>query len=136
MSEKVTLASAQVVIEAARKQAEKIGVPMNIAVVDAGTNLLAFARMDGSWIGSIRISQDKAFTARAFNLATKELANMSQPGDPLFGINASNEGRVVIFGGGVPLKSGSEVVGAIGVSGGLPNQDHEVAEAGAAAFKA
>jgi uncharacterized protein GlcG (DUF336 family) len=136
MSEKVTLAAAQVMIDAARKHAEKIGVPMNIAVVDSGTNLVAFARMDGSWIGSISISQDKAFTARAFNITTKELAKMSQPGEPLFGINASNEGRVVIFGGGVPLKSGPEFVGAIGASGGLPDQDHEVAEAGAAAFKA
>jgi uncharacterized protein GlcG (DUF336 family) len=134
MSKQVTLASALAVIEAARKQAEKIGVPMNIAVVDAGANLVAFARMDGAWLGSIQIAQDKAFTARAFNMTTKELAKISQPGDPVFGIHVSHGGRVVIFPGGIPLKADGKVVGAIGVSGGMPNQDHEVAEAGADAF--
>jgi uncharacterized protein GlcG (DUF336 family) len=136
MSNSVTLAAARAVIEAACKKAEKIGVPMNIAVVDAGANLVAFNRMDGSWLGSIDISRDKAFTARAFDMPTKELATMSQPGQPLFGIEASNDGRVVIFAGGIPLKSDGQVVGAIGASGGRPDQDHSVAEAGAAAFAA
>ena len=136
MAQQVTLASARRVIEAASKHAEKIGVPMNIAVVDAGANLVAFIRMDGSWLGSIDISQDKAFTARAFDMPTKELATMSQPGQPLFGIEASNDGRVVIFAGGIPLKSDGQVVGAIGASGGRPDQDHSVAEAGATAFAA
>lgn len=134
MAKQVTLASALAVIEAARKQAEKIGVPMNIAVVDAGANLVAFARMDGAWLGSIQIAQDKAFTARAFNMTTKELAKISQPGDPVFGIHVSHGGRVVIFPGGIPLKADGKVVGAIGVSGGMPEQDHEVAEAGADAL--
>ncbi len=123
-------------IEAARQQAEKIGVPMNIAVVDAGANLVAFVRMDGAWLGSIDIAQEKAFTGRAFEITTKELARMSQPNEPLFGITASNDNRVVIFAGGIPLKVGGKVVGAIGVRGGKPDQDHEVAEAGAAAFAA
>ena len=131
----VTLAAARGVIEAAREWAERIGVPMNIAVVDEGTNLVAFARMDGAWLGSIDIAQDKAYTARAFNISTKELADMSQPGEPLFGIHASHRGRVVIFAGGIPLKADGGVAGAIGVSGGTPDQDHEVAEAGAAAFR-
>ena len=135
MSQNVTLASARTVIEAARKRAEEIGVPMCIAVVDDGANLVAFARMDGAWLGSIDIAQDKAFTARAFDITTKELAKLSQPGQPLFGITASNEGRVVIFAGGVPLKHDGRVVGAVGSSGGQPDQDHEVAEAGAAAFR-
>jgi uncharacterized protein GlcG (DUF336 family) len=134
MPKQVTLAAAQAMIEAARKHAEKIRVPMNIAVVDDGANLVAFARMDGGWLGSIDISQDKAFTARAFDMPTKELAKMSQPGEPLFGITASNDGRVVIFAGGIPLNVDGRVVGAVGVSGGRPDQDHEVAEAGAAAF--
>ena len=108
MSQNVTLASARTVIEAARKHAEKIGVPMCIAVVDNGANLVAFVRMDGAWLGSIDIAQDKAFTARAFDITTKELAKLSQPGQPLFGITASNEGRVVIFAGGVPLKHDGE----------------------------
>jgi uncharacterized protein GlcG (DUF336 family) len=134
MSKSVTLAAAQAVIEAGRKHAEKISVPMNIAVVDVGANLVAFLRMDGSWLGSIDIAQDKAFTARAFDMTTNELSKMSQPGEPLFGIDSSNDGRVVIFAGGIPLEADGKVIGAVGVSGGRPDQDHEVAEAGAAAF--
>ncbi|HVF86825.1 MAG TPA: heme-binding protein [Pyrinomonadaceae bacterium] len=130
----VTLERAQKVVEAARQKAEKIGVPMNIAVADAGNNLTAFARMDGAWLGSIDIAQNKAYTARAFDMSTKELAPLCQPGQPLFGIHASNGGQLIIFPGGIPLTSGDKVVGAIGVSGGSVEQDQEVAEAGAAAF--
>ncbi len=130
----VTLNAALAVIEAARKRAEKIGVAMNIAVVDDGANLVAFMRMDGAWLGSIEIAQDKAYTARAFDISTKELASMSQPGEPLFGIAQTHRGRVIIFAGGIPLKADGQVVGAVGVSGGTPDQDHDVAEAGAAAF--
>jgi uncharacterized protein GlcG (DUF336 family) len=90
--------------------------------------------MDGGWLGSIDIAQDKAFTARAFDISTDELAKLSQPGEPLFGINASNEGRVVIFAGGIPIKFDGQIIGAVGVSGGKPDQDHDVAKAGVAAF--
>jgi uncharacterized protein GlcG (DUF336 family) len=107
---------------------------MDIAVVDAGNNLVAFERMDGAWLGSIDIAQGKAYTARAFNMATKDLAPLCQPGSPLFGIHASNHGRLIIFPGGIPLERGGEVVGAIGVSGGAVDQDQAVAEAGAEAF--
>ena len=130
----VTLNSALAVVEAARKRAENIAVAMNIAVVDDGGNLVAFMRMDGAWLGSIDIAQDKAYTARAFDISTKELASMSQPGQPLFGIAETHRGRVIIFAGGIPLKADGQVVGAVGVSGGTPDQDHDVAEAGAAAF--
>ncbi len=130
----VTLAQATAVVEAARQKATQIGVPMNIAVVDAGNNLTAFARMDGAWLGSIDIAQGKAYSARAFDMETKTLGAASQAGEPLFGINASNHGKIIIFAGGIPLKSGGTVVGAIGVSGGTVEQDQEVAEAGAAAF--
>jgi uncharacterized protein GlcG (DUF336 family) len=107
---------------------------MNIAVVDTGGNLIAFVRMDGAWLGSIDIAINKAFTARAFDISTEELAAMSQPGKPFFGIHASNGGRVMIFAGGIPLKRDGKVVGAIGVSGGQGEQDQAVAEAGAGAF--
>jgi len=107
---------------------------MNVAVVDEGNNLVAFARMDGAWLGSIDIAQGKAYTARAFDMGTDALAPMCQPGEPLFGIHASNQGRPVIFPGGVPLKADGGVVGAIGASGGRPDQGQQVAEAGAAAF--
>jgi uncharacterized protein GlcG (DUF336 family) len=130
----VTLADARRIIDAAEKKAVEIGQPMNIAVVDAGGNLVAHVRMDRAWMGSVDISIKKAWTARAFDISTKELAELSQSGDQFFGIHASNNGRVMIFAGGVPLKRGNEVVGAVGVSGGMGKQDQAVAEAGAAAF--
>jgi uncharacterized protein GlcG (DUF336 family) len=129
-----TLAEARRVIEAAEKKAVEIGQPMNIAVVDAGANLVAQIRMDGAWLGSIDIALNKAFTARAFDITTKDLGSNSQSGDQFFGIHASNHGRVMIFAGGIPLKRDGKVVGAIGVSGGSGKQDHSVAEAGAGAF--
>jgi uncharacterized protein GlcG (DUF336 family) len=132
VADTVSLSAAQQVVEAARKKADEIDVPMNIAVVDAGNNLTAFARMDGAWLGSIDIAQNKAYTARSFDMSTKDLAPLCQPNQPLFGIHASNQGRLIIFAGGIPLKSGDEIIGAIGVSGGSVEQDHEVAEAGVA----
>jgi uncharacterized protein GlcG (DUF336 family) len=130
----LTLKQAKSALSAAEKKATDIGVPMNIAVVDAGNNLTAFVRQDGAWLGSIEIAQDKAFTARAFDLSTDELAEMAQPGGDLYGIAVSNHGRVIVFPGGIPLKDGDEVIGAIGVSGGQVDQDHAVAEAGVAAL--
>lgn len=132
----INLADARQIIAAAEKKATDIGQPMNIAVVDAGANLVAHIRMDGAWLGSIDISINKAFTARAFDISTAELAKNSQPDGQFFGIHASNRDRVMIFAGGVPLKRDGKVVGAIGVSGGSGPQDEQVAEAGAAAFSA
>jgi uncharacterized protein GlcG (DUF336 family) len=129
----VTLDQAQAIIEAARAKADDIGVPMNIAVVDAGNNLTAFSRMDGAWLGSIDIAQSKAYTARAFDMPTRDLAEMAQPGKPLFGIEGSGQ-SVIIFAGGIPLTEAKTVVGAVGISGGTPDQDHEVCEAAVAAY--
>ena len=130
----LTLEDARKVIAAAEKKAAELKQPMNIAVADAGGNLIAHVRMDEAWMGSIDISIKKAFTSRAFDISTKDLATFSQSGGQFFGIHASNDGRVMIFAGGVPLKRAGKVVGAIGVSGGSGEQDHAVAEAGAAAF--
>ena len=130
----VTLADARRVIAAAEAKAAETGQPMNIAVVDGGGNLVSHVRMDGAWIGSIDISINKAFTSRAFDITTKDLADNSQSGDQFFGIHVSNRGRVMIFAGGIPLKRDGKVVGAIGVSGGSGEQDHSVAEAGEKAF--
>ena len=130
----ITLADARRVIAAAEKKAQEIGQPMNIAVVDQGGNLVAHVRMDNAWIGSVDISINKAWTSRAFDIATKDLATHSQSGEQFFGIHASNHGRVMIFAGGIPLKRGDSVAGAIGVSGGSGKQDQTVAEAGAQAF--
>lgn len=130
----IGLTEARRIIAAAEKKAEAIGQPMNVAVVDEGGNLVAFERMAGAWLGSIDISQKKAWTSRAFDITTKDLGANSQSGDQFFGIHASNDGKVMIFAGGIPLKQDGKVVGAIGVSGGSGAQDHEVAEAGAAAL--
>jgi uncharacterized protein GlcG (DUF336 family) len=130
----VTLEDAMRIITAARKKAVDVGQPMNIAVADGGGHLVAHVRMDGAWLGSIDISINKAFTARAFDIATKDLATQSQPGAQFYGIHVSNGGRVMIFAGGIPLKRAGKVEGAIGVSGGSGEQDQAVAEAGAAAF--
>jgi uncharacterized protein GlcG (DUF336 family) len=130
----IKLEDARRIIAAAEKKATEVGQPMNIAVVDEGGNLVAHVRMDGAWIGSIDISINKAYTSRAFDIATKNLAEHSQSGGQFFGIHASNSGRIMIFAGGVPLQRDGKVVGAIGVSGGSGDQDHAVAEAGAAGF--
>lgn len=128
------LEDARRIIAAAQKKAAEIKQPMNVAVCDAGGNLLAFERMENAWLGSIDISINKAWTSRAFDIATGDLAQHSQSGGQFFGIHASNGGRVMIFAGGVPLKKGGQVVGAIGVSGGTGDQDQAVADAGAAAL--
>ena len=130
----ITLKDARKIIAAAEGKAVEIGQPMNIAVADAGGNLIAHVRMDGAWLGSVDISIKKAYTSRAFDISTKDLAEHSQSGGQFFGIHASNDGRIMIFAGGVPLKREGNVIGAIGVSGGSGEQDHAVAEAGAAAF--
>jgi uncharacterized protein GlcG (DUF336 family) len=130
----VTLEDARRVIAAAEKKAHSIKQPMNIAVADEGGNLVAMVRMDGAWLGSIDIAINKAYTARAFDISTKELGELSQSGDQFFGIHVSNHGRIMIFAGGIPLKKNGKVVGAIGVSGGMGKQDQAVAEAGAEAF--
>src|SRR6185437_7069437 len=132
----IALDEARRVIQAAHDKAREIGIPMNIAVVDAGANLVAFERQDGAWIGSIDIAQKKAFTSRAFDIDTQSLGENAQSGKQFFGIHVSNEGKVMIFAGGVPLKIGDQVVGAVGVSGGLGKQDQAVAEAAAKAFSA
>ena len=130
----ITLEAAKGIVSAAEQKAQEMGLPMNIAVVDAGRNLVAFHRMDGAWVASIDIAIDKAFTSAGRGLTTREIGEMAQPGQPLFGINTTNGGRIVIFAGGIPLMRDGELVGAVGVSGGTPDEDHEVGEAGVAAF--
>src|SRR5271165_320012 len=125
----ITLEKAHRVIAAGEAKAKEINQPMNIAVVDAGTNLSAFVRMDGAWLGSIDIAINKAFTAKAFDISTLDLGRNSQPGDQFFGIHESNQGRVMIFAGGIPIKTNGNIAGAVGVSGGSGQQDQAVAEA-------
>ncbi|MEL6329849.1 MAG: heme-binding protein [Planctomycetota bacterium] len=128
----ISLEQAQKIVEQAVIKALAIDTKMDIAVVDAGGNLKAFCRMDGAWLGSIDISIKKARTARFFDMPTGEIGKLSQPGGPLYGIEHSNDG-LITFPGGVPIKSGGAVIGAIGVSGSSVENDHAVAEAGAEA---
>ena len=130
----ITLDEARRIISAAEQKANELGQPMNIAVTDGGGHLIAHVRMDGAWIGSIDISIKKAFTSRAFDISTQDLARLAQPGADFFGIHASNDSAVMIFAGGIPLKKHGKVIGAIGVSGGSGEQDQAVAEAGARTF--
>jgi uncharacterized protein GlcG (DUF336 family) len=132
----ITLELAQSVVAASVRRAQEADLLMNVAVVDAGSNLKAFARMDGAWLGSIDIAVKKARTARYFDMETAALSPMAQPGASLYNIEFSN-GGLITFPGGIPLQlSDGTVVGAVGVSGGAVDEDQSVAEAGAAAFQA
>ncbi|MDB5299909.1 MAG: hypothetical protein JWO87_1572 [Phycisphaerales bacterium] len=134
-SKDISLDQAHTALEAAARKAVETKTKMDIAVVDAGGNLKAFARMDGAWLGSIDIAIKKAKTARYFDMPTGEIGKLSQPGGPLYQIEVSN-GGLITFPGGVPIKSADgTVIGAIGVSGSSVENDHTVAAAGAAAVK-
>jgi uncharacterized protein GlcG (DUF336 family) len=131
----ITLSQADAAVAAAIKKAEQLGTKMDIAIVDAGANLKRFSRMDSAWLGSIDIAIRKARTARLFDMNSGQIGELSQPGRPLFNIEHSN-GGLISFPGGVPIcnQSGA-VIGAIGVSGSTVENDHAVAQAGAAAVK-
>jgi len=130
----ITLDQAEKIIAVAKEKAVSIETKMNIAVVDAGANLVAFARMDGAWLGSLDISIKKAKTARFFDMNTGSIGELSQPGGSLYNIEHSNNG-LITFPGGIPLKNASgDIIGAIGVSGSSVENDHAVADAGAKAI--
>jgi len=130
----ITLAQAEKMISVAQEKSVEIDTKMNIAVVDAGANLVAFSRMDGAWLGSLDISIKKAKTARYFDMNTGIIGELSQPGGPLYNIEHSNDG-LITFPGGIPVKDATgNIIGAIGVSGSSVENDHTVAEAGALAI--
>jgi uncharacterized protein GlcG (DUF336 family) len=130
----ITIDQARRVLEAAVAYAVKKELKMNIAIVDAGANLKAFARMDGAWLGSVDISIKKAKTARFFDMPTGEIGKLSQPGGSLYAIEHSN-GGLISFPGGLPIKDATgTIIGAIGVSGDVVKNDHAVAEAGVEAL--
>ena len=131
----LTLEQAQAAVNAALGRSKELGTKMNIAIVDAGANLTAFAREDGAWLGSIDIAVKKARTARFFDMPTGEIGKLSQPGGSLYNIEHSNTG-LITFPGGIPLKTAAgEVLGAIGVSGSTVENDHTVADAGASTVR-
>jgi uncharacterized protein GlcG (DUF336 family) len=130
----ISLEQATAVIAAGEKRATELGVPMAIAVVDDGGNLKAQHRMDGASLAAIAVSLGKAYTSLATGSSTEALAAQCQPGQPLYGLQATHNGRIVIFGGGVPLRAEGKLVGAVGTSGGRVEEDVIVAEAAARAF--
>src|SRR5262245_34155370 len=130
----LTLQDAKQMLSAAEAKAAGLGIPYCVAVVDAGGHLLAFLRQDGALIGSVDLAIGKAATARIFDKTTSNLATLAQSGDPLFGIQESNAGKVVIFGGGIPVVLDEMIVGAVGASAGTVDQDIAVAEAAIAAL--
>jgi uncharacterized protein GlcG (DUF336 family) len=135
MARQITLEQAEAILAAAKAEAVAVGQPMNIAVVDDGGNLVAFAAMDDTKLIGVDISQRKALTAVYFQMDTKDLAPLVQPGAPLFGIESTTGGKLVVFGGGVLLRTADgAVAGGVGVSAGTVDEDHQVAAAGAAAF--
>ena len=131
---KLTLEHAEKLVAASKKKATEMDLKMNIAIVDEGANLVAFARMDGAWLGSVDISIKKAETARYFDMPSGEIGKIAQPGGALYNIEHSN-GGLITFPGGIPLKDKEgNIIGAIGVSGSTVENDHTVAEAGVKAL--
>lgn len=127
----ITLEQAEAAVKAAKQKATELDLLMNISIVDSGANLVAFARMDGAWLGSVDISIRKAKTARYFDMNSGDIGGLSQPGGPLYNIEHSN-GGLISFPGGIPIKNkNGEIIGAIGVSGSTVDNDHTVAQAGA-----
>ncbi|MCL6459533.1 MAG: heme-binding protein [Gorillibacterium sp.] len=132
---KLTLEVAKILLAAAERRSRELGLPEDIAIVDEGANLIAFHRMDNARIAGIDIAQNKAWTSVAVKTPTSDLAQTALPGGPSFGINTTNQGRVVILGGGIPLVKEGMIVGGIGVSGGTSAQDIDVANAAVRAFE-
>lgn len=130
----MNLALAKKLIEAAEQKSKELGLAMVISVVDEGGNLIACHRMDDAWLLSVEISQHKAWTSVAVKLPTAALADLTVPGAELWGLNTTNEGRIVLFGGGIPLMEDGKVIGAVGVSGSTVPNDVLVAEAAVQAF--
>jgi len=136
MGRQITLEQAEAIVAACKKEADTIGQPVNIAVVDDGANLVAFASMDGTKLIGVDISQKKALTAVYFQTDTKDLPALVQPGQPLYGIEATSDGKLVVFGGGVLVRTAAgEIAGGVGVSAGTVDEDHQIADAGRKAFR-
>ena len=131
----IGLEDALKLIDAAKAKADEINVPMVVAVVDSGGNLVAEQRMEDALLVSIDIAKNKAYTSVAVKIATNDLAPLCQSGQPLFGLHTTDDSRIIIFGGGIPLKKDNRIVGAIGVSGGSVEEDVLCAQAAVDLFQ-
>ncbi|WP_090087679.1 GlcG/HbpS family heme-binding protein [Lentibacillus persicus] len=133
--DKISLDTAKKLIDSAEKEARNIGVQMVISILDDGGNLIATHRMDDAWLASIDIAHNKAWTSVALKMPTTNLEEATVPQAELWGLNTTNQGKIVVFGGGIPLEKNGKVIGAVGVSGGSVPQDVQVAEAAVNAFE-
>lgn len=132
---KLNLEIAKKIIEGAEQESRRLGVNMVISVLDEGGNLIAVHRMDDAWLASVEIAQNKAWTSVALKMPTSNLAEATVPNAELYGLNTTNNGRIVVFGGGIPLTIDGKVVGAVGVSGSSVAHDVQVAQAAVNAFE-
>ena len=126
----LTLDVARAVVAAVLADAGRMGVAMSCAVVDSGDQLVAFERMDGADLVTITLAKDKAYSALVNRMPTSELAEVVQPGTEYYGYDSVAAGRMIVFGGGLPIEMGGVLVGAVGVSGGSAEQDEQAARAG------
>lgn len=132
---KMSLQIAKALIEKVEAKAKEVGVNAVIAVSDQAGRVVAVHCMDDAYIASYDIAVNKTFTSAGLKMSTAELANLAQPGQPLYGIQHTNEGKIVIFGGGEPLYVEDKIIGALGVSGGTAEQDTMLAAYGKEVFK-
>ena len=127
---KITLESAKRLIEKIEKEAARQGKKAVIAVCGPDGNPIAVHVMDGAFLVSFDVAMKKAYTSVAVKMSTKELSVLAQPGQTFYGVDKMDGGKIVIFGGGVPLKVGDTIIGGLGVSGGTGEEDHALAEYG------
>lgn len=132
----ITTSQIQAGLAAGLKKAGALSSPSSIAIVDAGRNLLGFVRMEGALLASIEISQGKAYTSGSMNMKTGDIMPLIQPGGPLYGMETSHRLPLIAFAGGVPIIKNGEVIGAVGVAGGMPPDDESIAQAAADAISA
>lgn len=130
----VSLEMARKILNAMERAAAELGVPSVLTVTDAEGNLVAQRRMDNAWLPSVKISRNKAYTAAGFEMPTENLADVTTPGNSLWGLHVTDDNRIVVFGGGIPLEHDGTVVGAVGASGGQVSQDIQIAQAGVSRF--
>ena len=132
---KMNLELAKQLIDGAEKKTAALGIQMVISVVDEGGNLIAVHRMDDAWLASVDIAQNKAWTSVALKMPTSNLAEATVPHAELYGLNTTNNGRLVLFGGGIPLVENDKVIGAVGASGSAVEDDIQVAQAAVEVFE-
>ncbi len=132
----VSLDESKKILDAAESKAQELGVPMNLSVTNNEGNLIGFRRMDGAKLVAASIARDKAYTAAAVKKPSEALKEGSEPGGDVYGLQSTDDNRVVTFGGGIPLEVDGEVVGAVGASGGDVSEDIAIAGAGVEAFEA